>query len=295
MSLTSYLPSSQFSAIAGSVILAGALIVGAQYVSVPQKQTSLIESAPAAPENADWRSALEAVQAEAPSLPPAPSADMTQTLLTAAKTSNYTDTVARSLLVNLSSASSQGLGADTPTQDSIISSAVAQLPATQGKIYKNSDLSLVADSKDAQHAYGNAVMVALGHHASATTQATFYALDQAIEQNDPTAATTLTNLQNDYAALAQELSKVPVPKTLAPLHWQAINSISTVAASFENLVSANKDPLRALQGLQQYNQNIGKVANLFTSLAISLNKNGILFTKDEPGAAWSVFVAPDTP
>ncbi len=296
MRLASYLPSGQFSVLAGSLTLAAGLVIGAQYITGAPAQPSFVESAAQTADQGDWRAALDAIQASAPTLPPAPSPDVTKTLLAGAKTNNLTDTVARTLLVNLSSASSQGLGTDIPTQDGIIASAVAQLPQTAPeKVYGAADLSTVADSKDSQHTYGDAVMVVLSHHTSATTKATLYALDQALEQNDPQALDDLARLQDQYAALTQELSAVPTPKTLVPLHLQALNSLGAVAASFEGLALATKDPLQALQGLQQYNQNIGKVGGVFTAISENLSKNGILFTKDEPGAAWAVFSAPDTP
>ncbi len=296
MSLASYLPSSQFSTIAGSLTLAAVLIIGAQYVTHAPSPAPMVAVEQTGGPTQDWRAALDAIQAQAPSLPPAPSAEVTQNLLAGAKSSNLTDTVARSLLVNLSSANSQGLGADTPTQDNIIASAVAQLPpTTPAKIFRSADLHVVADTKASQQSYGNAVMVALGHHTSATSKATLYAVSQALDTGDASHLDALVGLQAEYGALADELAALPIPQTLVPLHLQALNDLELIVTSFNQLKLVLKDPLQSLQGLQNYNQHIGEVGRVFTSIAESFNKNGILFTKDSPGAAWAVFIAPDTP
>jgi hypothetical protein len=51
------------------------------------------------------------------------------------------------------------------------------------------------------------------------------------------------------------------------------------------------DPLRGLQGLQVYQSAAGISVKVFTNIAQALNKNGILFKKDEPGAAWAALLS----
>lgn len=296
MSLASYLPSSHFSTIAGSLTLAAALIIAAQYVTrAPQPAPSVAVDTNAVPAQ-DWRSALDAIQAQAPHLPPTPGAEVTATLLQGAQSSNVTDTVARSLLVNLTDASSQGLGADTPTQNSIIAAAVARLPAAEpAKVYKTADLTIVADSKDAQKAYGNAVMVVFGKHQGATSVAVLGAVSAALDGGTEADLAPLADIEANYAGLAADMARVAVPRSLVPLHLQAINSISTIVSALADARYVIKDPLRGLQGLQQYQLRLGEVGRVLTAIATSLNKGGILFTKDEPGAAWAVFIGADTP
>src|SRR4051812_11812757 len=123
MRLSSYLPSSQFSLIVVSIVLAGVLVFGAQYITKPHAFESQITSANQPAPVDDWQTQLDAIQATAPQLPDTPSAATQQQLLDAAKTNNITDTVARSLLIKLTSANSQGLGADIPTQDKLTDEA----------------------------------------------------------------------------------------------------------------------------------------------------------------------------
>ncbi len=266
----------------------------AQYVTAPKPWTAAVVASVADNSNSqDWRTALDAIQAQAPSLPQAPSQDNTQAFLDAAKSSNVTDTVARSLLVNLSSANAQGLGSDIPTQDNLIQTAVSQLPAaTPTKTYRTANLTVVADTKQAEHTYGNAVMVAFGKHPGAISQNVLGIVSQALNDNDAQELDGLVGVRAEYQALADNLAAIPVPQTLVPLHLQALNALSTITVTLNDARYVVSDPLRGLQGLQQYQLQLGATADVFTSVAQNFNKNGILFTKDEPGTAWAAFIAP---
>jgi hypothetical protein len=293
MSVAQYLPSPHFSAVAGSIILSGGLIVGAQYITSPHTSSPQVAIAPVEQPGTDWKAQLDAIQAQAPGLPDAPSADTVSILLDAAKTSNYTDTAARSLLINLTDAQAQGLGSDIPTQEKLIAGAAGQVPPAKAKkTYAAQDLTVVIDSKDAEKFYGNKVMEILGRHTGATSDATLYAIAKATDNSDTSALSALPHIQQEYAALVEELAAVPTPATMVPLHVQILNSLAITAATFDDMKTVLLDPLRGLQGIQQYQLQLGAVGRVFTSVAQILSKNGILFNKDEPGAAWSVFISP---
>ena len=287
------LPSMHFSAIAGSIVLSGGLIVGAQYLTSPRGAPAQLATAPAGQLGTDWKAELDEIQAQAPGLPDAPSTDTVSSLLDAAKSANYTDTAARSLLINLANAQAQGLGSDIPTQEKLIAEATSLVPAaTPKKVYTAQDVAVVPASKDAEKAYGNQIMLVLGRHTGATSQATLYAVAKATDNNDASALAPLQNIQGEYGALVEEIADVPTPATFVPLHVQILNSLALTAATFDDTRLVLTDPLRGLQGVQQYQLQLGAVGRVFTAVAQILDKNGILFNKDEPGAAWSVFIAP---
>lgn len=288
----SYLPSAQFSTLVGSIGLAGLLILGAQYITSPHTSPATVASTSDAAQNEDWQQQLDFIQATAPSLPAAPSQDTVNQLLGAAQSSNLTDSAARSLLINLSNAQAQGLGADTPTQDSLVSQAIAQLaPVAAAHVYTKDDLNIVDSSAINQKAYGNAVMEVLGRHQSATSEAVLLAVSLALDNNDAKQLDALGPIQKEYTSLAADLAALPVPQTLVPLHLQVTNDISLLATNVANIQTLLTDSLRGLQALQQYKLTLGETGRVFTSIAQLLSRGGILFTKDEPGSAWSVFLS----
>ena len=51
------------------------------------------------------------------------------------------------------------------------------------------------------------------------------------------------------------------------------------------------DPIRGLTGLQKYKTMGDEAGRVFINIAQALNKSGILFSKDEPGALWTKLVS----
>lgn len=290
MSLSQYLPSSHFATIAASIGLAAVLVVGAQYLTAPAQNSAQVVSAnqPALPD--DWQAALEQIQATAPGLPEAPNPDAVAELLGTAQSSNVTDTVARSLLINLTDASAQGMGSDIPTQEKLIADAQARIPGAEAAVYASADLTVVPPSKESLHTWGNRTMGAFAAHPDASVAKTYEAISQAIEQADSSALGSLRTIAKGYAALAQELADTPVPQTLAPLHLQMVNNLARMAYAGDEMGYTFSDPLRGLTGLQTYQSALDEAARVLTTLAEQLNKNGILFSKDEAGAQWSAFL-----
>ena len=299
MKLRRYLPSAQFILIAASVLVSGGLVYAAQVVTHPPQSTAAIQTDQTADatDAASWQAALDAIQAaNASSSLAAPSQTMVDQFLNAAKSNNVTDTVARSMLINLANAKSQGLGDDVPTQDQIVSAAASQIAAaeTAPKTYTGTDLNVVASSPTNLRTFGNGVIGALNAHPDASEQATFLAIDEIVEGGDKTKTSTLGSIGAAYKSIASDMAKVPVPQTLVPLYLQAINNYEAIGTTYDSMSAVGSDAIRGLAGLQAYETLMDSNARVFTNVAMELNKDGILFTKDEPGNAWSSLLSAST-
>jgi hypothetical protein len=291
MHARAYLPSKDFSVIVGSMAIAGGLIVAAYYVTRPQSIPVLESGDVVATQNEDWKAALDAVQAEAPGLPPAPDEEQVAALKDAAKSSNVTASVARSLLVTIGEAGAQGLGSDIPTQERLIGEATAQLEAKITNVYASSDLSIVTNTNASARAWGNAVVQAFNAHPKASKDAALYAIAYASDYNDSKALEQLSTISREYAALAADLADIPVPSPYAPLYLYLVNDLSKMATAAGEMKTVLEDPLRGLAGLQVFQTSSDEASRVLTTLAEQLSKGGILFTKDEPGHAWNAFVS----
>ncbi len=297
MNSRSYLPSPQFTLIAISVALSAGLVVAAEFFTQsPQPQAQIaVDNSQAASDNSNWQAALYAIEAENASTSLAvPSPDALDQLLQAAQSPNLTDTIGRTLLINISNAESQSLGDDIPTQDQIVAEAAAQAEnaVATTTVYGFSDLNIVPTSSDTLHAYGNAVIQTLSGYPNASEQATFLGLDEIVEGHETAASKGLAGIGAAYKAAAVALLAVPVPQTLAPLHLEVINNLLSTSATYADMETIGSDPVRGLEGFQTYESLMDNGANLFTNIAQELSSDGILFTKDEPGSAWSVFLNP---
>ena len=296
MPLRRYLPSAKLV----SIVLALGLSVGLVYAAdaltrqaAPPASVAIDSSAPNADTN--WQAALAAIQAQdASSTLPSQDPNLVNTLLQAAQSSNVTETVGKTILINLSNAKSQGLGDDIPTQEQIVSAAAAQLKNQQATFisYTSKDITIVPVSDESLRAYGNGVMEALSAYPDASEQATLLSIDYAVEGGDKTQGVKLASIGAAYKGAATALLALPVPQTLAPFHLELVNNLFEVSATYADMEEISSDPLRGLVGLQTYETLMDEGARVFTNIAQSLSKSGILFSKDEPGSAWNAFVSP---
>jgi len=294
MRIRNILPSSQFMVIAGSIAASGGLIAAAylltHHAPLPAQSVAVDTNVQ---QNSDWKAQLDAIQAQSPAnkAPQAPSADKVSALLTAATSDNLTDTVARTLLVNLSSAKAQGLGDDTPTQNQLISQAVAQISNEPAKlVYASTDLTLAANTQDAMAAYGNAFMAAVAAHPGASYDETIYIVGTSTDNGNASKLKALKPIGAEYAALAKDLSGVPVPSTLAPIHLEIVNNIERMSETFPDMQNLYGDPLRGLASFQLYDALNQETLRLFINIAQEFSQDGILFSNGDPGQAWSALV-----
>lgn len=288
-----YLPSAQFSLFVVSLAIAGGLVVAASYSTKPNT-ANLASITPSQNPAYDWRAALGAVQTESGIEAPGPiDAATINSLRDAAKnTSSLTDAVSRTLLINLSNAKAQGLGSDIPTQNQLVASAVGQIDATQqASLYTRVDLEVVADTPESQKAYGNALAIAMAKNVSNSYVETLVAIDNATSQNSATHLESLPDIAVRYQKIAQALRAVPVPQTLSPFHLQLVNNFQKIAGAYTPMATILTDPLRGLSAVKDYQALTQETLLVFINIGQTLHKNGILFTKDEPGSAWDVLMS----
>ncbi len=291
MRIKEYLPSVQFSLFIFSVLVAGGLVAVADKTTQTTPGGITTAAAPTGL-HTNWRAALDTIQAQQASrLPAPPNQNNVEAMRSAAESNNVTDSVARTLLVNLTTAKAQGLGSDTPTQNQLISEAVSQLQKTQTNQYSQKNLIIVADSPATQRAYGNALASVLIQNASNSYADTMIIIDNVATQENPAELKKLAAIEKEYRSLANDLALTAVPKTLSPFHLQLVNNFSTMADSYQAMALLLTDPLQGLAGIQQYQTLTQETLKVFISIAQALGKNGILFSKDEPGSAWSALLS----
>lgn len=293
MRLASYLPSSQFAVIFASLLVSGGLVYGAERLTSPPSgtPTSLSAEVQNGMVAENWQSALAQIQQESGVTVPRPiSPDIVDAFLEEARSDNLTTSVARSLFVTLSDAKSQGLGDDLPTQEKLLTEALANAKANlQKDLYVTADLTVTTQTPDSLRAYGNGVLEVAARYPEANWVVTYEALGEA-PSGDGASITKLKKIGTDYGALAEDLSRLPVPKTLTPLHLAAVNNFAATAETYKDIAAIVADPVRGLVGVQRHQLLQDEGHRLFTNIAEALQKGGILFSKDEPGSAWSAFL-----
>ena len=285
----------------GALAMSAGLVLAAEQISKPPTAAIVVntqadtQKGTGSVNNSNWEATLYAIQAaNASTSIQVPDQTIVQGLLQGAQSSNITTTIGRTLFVNLSNEAAQGLGSDYPTQDKLIADANSQLADVVVKTppYKMNDLNIVDDSIASQHAYGNAVITIALSHPEANQNNTLLAVGYATDNNDQSQLDKLPPIEAAYRALAKDLAATPVPQTLAPLHLQLVNNLLALADTYPPMQKLISDPLQGLAALKSNQILFNESGRLFTNIAQDLNKDGILFTKDEPGSAWSAILSP---
>lgn len=294
MSLRAYLPSAHFGVLIGALALGGAFIAFSLGIFTPDaRRESAVESA--TPQNiggGDWRLAFASSSAfeDARNL-----GLQAATFAQAASTSNLTESVGRSVLIRTTAARSQGLGDDSPTQESIVGNILSQISSSQQAAprnpYTTEDFSMVPTSAAALHDFGNALAAAITAHNLASMDAVVLSFGLAVDNQSPATLARLSPVAEDYRALARDIAAIPVPKTLAPVVVSIANTYAAMANTCPDMAAVLTDPVRGLSGLQTYNELALQNAHLLATVASALKNTGILFRADEAGAAWSVFLS----
>ena len=295
MGLASYLPSAQFSVTVTSILLAGGLIWAADYYTsskTPSSITSTETPSAITTQGMDWKAALVAIQGET-QLPEPPSQETVAGLLSASETDNITATVGRSILITLGEAKAQGLGSDIPTQERIVENALTKLNSSQNlTLYTSTDLITAPDSQEVYMAYGNGMILVLERYPQASVEAAFLAVGNATDTGDTTYLAELAGISTAYRSIARDMASLVVPSTLSPIHLQVVNNFAKAGAAAEAMRAVLSDPLLGLAGLKDFQLLTDENSRLFINIAQVLNKNGILFSEDEPGSAWSLLAVP---
>jgi hypothetical protein len=291
MSPRSYLPSAQFMIIVGSLLVAGGTVAAAQYYISAKNAPAALASATTGASKQAWEESLADIQAQSGvDLPDAPDPNAVNTLISLSQSSNLTDSIGRGILARLATANVQGLGDDAPTQDSIIAAASAQVNSSAKEV-PPPDITLVEPTLESQRDFGNAVMAVLNRHPKANSNDTLGIIAKATDTRITAPLSGLPAIGQEYAAIARELAAVPAPKTLAPLYKEAVANFAAMAALYPDLGKVVDDPIRGIAALQQYEALLSETSGVFTNMAQSLRNGGILFTKDEPGSAWEIFLS----
>lgn len=293
MDLRNYLPSGQFGAMLGALVMSAGLIAAASqtYPSTAQLYASQTAAADLAEANPRWQNAfigntvpqdMAALQAQA------------SEMSAAVQGGNLTESIAKSLVINTFALEGQGIADSSYSQDQIVEQMLAQAASNQKPLpptYSQTDVALSSNSKKHLYTYGNALPKIFSAHPRASEAAALLPVATAVDRNSAAPLAQLTTIAREYRALAAAIVRLPTPPIFTPAAMSLANNYVAMAAAAEEMMHLHDDPVRGMLGLQNFktlsNQNI----SLLLSVGVSLKNSGIVYGKSEPGIAWSALTS----
>lgn len=90
-----------------------------------------------------------------------------------------------------------------------------------------------------------------------------------------------------YKGLAEALSRLKVPRPIAEIHVDLLNSYNQMYVSLLDLNNYENDPLKGFYALTTFRNNQNIVPTYLAKVANYFKSSGIIFSKSEPGSFWS--------
>lgn len=185
-----------------------------------------------------------------------------------------TDRLARELFT-LTSALGQSDEVDDQTLAAIAAKLGSSVEIKQvNNQYSLKDIQTVQTNVSTLTTYHNSLAKVYSHYDVNTPD--IEVLATAIQNEDPTSLSQLSNSAKTYQNLAKEMKGMKVPIGLVQDHVSMMNSYSGIATSFSYLTQLNDNSIAALVGVAIYRNYITKLNNSVNSMSAYLNQYGIL-------------------
>lgn len=229
------------------------------------------------PENPNWENELALVPT---------STETSQADGASTGEETVTDTVSRSFMANYlalkQSGSLTGESAQKLIDQTINfseksgSTAINQITQSQ--------LNVVADNgKQSMFEYGNNLGNILKNNKPAEVKKEYEIVTQALDTKDPSKMNELDGIIVVYDKIANELKKMPVPKTFVKAHLDLVNKLAAMASALRETKAVFSDPLKGLLAVQTYQQNAIVFTKAFQAISTFLEKNGITYVQGTGG------------
>lgn len=180
-------------------------------------------------------------------------------------------------------------GADFADPTEFIGKAVGAIDAnSQSKRHSRLELSIVSDSDEVIHEYGNelALIMKSGEPATESEAAI---LQNALTANDPAILEKLVPIQAGYTKYIASALRMNVPASFVDKHLQLLNAFEAMLTDIEAMQIAFIDPLYSLARMRGYEDDTKLLFTTLQSISVSLIEKGTTYTNDEPGALIYLF------
>lgn len=176
-----------------------------------------------------------------------------------------------------------------PTQ--FIDGAIRTIDAnTASKKHTRAELNIIPADETSIREYGNEIVTIMNRH-SKKSESELAILGRAIETNNPDVLNDLAPIQIGYENITADTLHIEVPSELALQHVNLLNAYEAVTFDIQAMQLAFSDPLYALARIRLYPEDVNNLVLVLKEIAGTLDAQGIVYTKDEPGAFFYIFDA----
>ena len=157
---------------------------------------------------------------------------------------------------------------------------------TPATVYTLADLVVVEDGATEDRAFGNALGALFATYTKNYTTDEIAIMKQAFADKSAAELAALAPNASAYRHLAEDMTKIAVPRAFADIHLKLINDYSQMGAALIDIQSVFTDGLRGTVGITTYTQAFNDTFVTVLSMADLFIQHKVLFSQDEPGAVF---------
>jgi hypothetical protein len=228
------------------------------------------------PENPNWQNELGGVSANTAN---------TKTETDTPTKATVTDVVSQTLIENylalkqndkLNSASAQKLVDQTVNYVNQINSQVTKISESQLNIIPDNGKQSITD-------YGENLGNILKNNKPKEIKNEVEIINAAIKSKEQSKLNELDSIITVYEKTANELTKMPVPKTFVKAHLDIINGVKNMATALKEAKTILADPLKGLASIQLYKAGVTTFTQALKAASIFIYQNKIIYKQNSGG------------
>ena len=178
-------------------------------------------------------------------------------------------------------------GADLKNPEELIGNALAAIESnTQSKIYTSSDITVVPNSGQALHTYGNQIAQVIALDAG-TGEDVLLIVKRALEKNNPQELEALVPIKNVLRTTLEQSRTISVPVALAEEHAALLSAYAAILMDLEAMELVFTDPLYAMARTKRYEDDAAGLYLSLKGIGSALAENGIAYEKEDLGSLFS--------
>jgi hypothetical protein len=274
----------------GGILILGAFLVAPDARS-PQVANAIVSVAPEReyiePTDADgdgvedWKKGFPETDGKIP-LPEKSAEELARAKESYEEPTTFTGKFAKALFTDY--VSTKSLTGTLGNQEDFVQAAIDSIQGgTRSRVYSRLDLTIIPDSPEALHRYGNE-MATIFTPETPIKENQIYILERAVKTQNPEELKALEPIKNAQKAILEKARVLPVPKSVADDHADLLTATEAILVDIEAMEGVFTDPLYTLARIKQHQDNVAGLLLVLKSITTTLLANGVSYENEEPGA-----------
>jgi len=197
---------------------------------------------------------------------------------------NLTESVAQELFGGFL-ATSQSDSSEEEKED-LVTGLIEDILAPKRDVYSSSDVATIQSNPETLRSFGNDLAYTLSLYPRVSIENLLELFQEVLDKNIPSSLQAMEDQSKLYKNLATDITLLSIPDTLSSSLITLANAYHKTGESILAMSNVNRDGVRALTGLNLYQENIGTARQILILFADTFDKEGVIFNIEDTGFIW---------